>query len=233
MKVKELMKVLGNEVVCTVDIKSNPIVEGKPIAFPFTKHTSNTCNYKSRSLEEYTICSIGTFPCSNFDFVGLVFRHDIHEKMQGQVEILVIDIDGKEFDSCDNLTIEELNESVNVKNAVEYISSIRANAWKKAKQKLLREIAIGINVPVDVISNTLEPNKINKNIPTKVIFNEKKRATTLMFGNQPTVVKASEGTTYDKRIGFLEAYFQARSGLSKTKALKYLDKLVEEKEVKE
>lgn len=43
-----------------------------------------------------------------------------------------------------------------------------------------------------------------------------------------TVVKRNPEDTYDKRIGFLIAYFQYTSGLSKNKANKYLDNLIEE-----
>jgi len=67
------------------------------------------------------------------------------------------------------------------------------------------------------------------NLPTRVLFNDKKKATTLLFKDKPTVVKAREDDTYDRRIGFLEAYFQATSGLSKTKALKYLNDIVKDK----
>jgi hypothetical protein len=67
------------------------------------------------------------------------------------------------------------------------------------------------------------------NLPTRVLFNDKKKATTLLFKDKPTVVKAREDDKYDRRIGFLEAYFQATSGLSKTKALKYLNDIVKDK----
>ena len=69
-------------------------------------------------------------------------------------------------------------------------------------------------------------------LPDNVFFNDKKKATTLMFYNEATVVKCGEGDKYSRRVGFLEAYFQATCGLSKTQAKKYLDKIVEDKEVK-
>ena len=69
-------------------------------------------------------------------------------------------------------------------------------------------------------------------LPDNVFFNDKKKATTLMFYNEATVVKCGKGDKYSRRIGFLEAYFQATCGLSKTQAKKYLDKIVEDKEVK-
>ena len=41
--------------------------------------------------------------------------------------------------------------------------------------------------------------------------------------------RAGDGDEYSKRIGFLEAYFQATCGLSKTQAKKYLQKITEDK----
>ena len=69
--------------------------------------------------------------------------------------------------------------------------------------------------------------------PSKVFFNDKKKATTIMFGETATVVKCGKGDKYDRRIGFLEAYFQATCNMSKNKALKYLNEIVKDKEVKE
>ena len=65
-------------------------------------------------------------------------------------------------------------------------------------------------------------------LPTQVFFNKKKKATTLLFNGKPYVVKCDSKDKYDKRIGFLEAYFQAQSGLSKTQANKYLRDIVKE-----
>ena len=70
------------------------------------------------------------------------------------------------------------------------------------------------------------------NIPSKVFYNDKKKATTLMYGNQATVVKCGKGDKYNRRVGFLEAYFQATCGMSKNKALKYLNEIVKDKENK-
>lgn len=69
-------------------------------------------------------------------------------------------------------------------------------------------------------------------LPDNVFFNDKKKATTLMFDDTATVVKCGKDDKYSRRVGFLEAYFQATCGLSKTQAKKYLDKIVEDKEVK-
>ena len=79
----------------------------------------------------------------------------------------------------------------------------------------------------------LEDTKPLALTPSKVFFNDKKKATTIMFGETATVVKCGKGDKYDRRIGFLEAYFQATCNMSKNKALKYLNEIVKDKEVKE
>ncbi len=65
-------------------------------------------------------------------------------------------------------------------------------------------------------------------MPKKYIIN---KGATILFWNDgtKTIVKKSKEDKYDKRIGFLTAYFQKNSGLSKNKANKYLDSLIEEK----
>ena len=68
-----------------------------------------------------------------------------------------------------------------------------------------------------------------KRLPEKYIIN--KGATILFWDDnedEKTIVKLSDNDKYDKRLGFLTAYFQYNSGLSKTQANKYLDNLVEE-----
>ena len=85
---------------------------------------------------------------------------------------------------------------------------------------------------LDFNLETIWEDKLKTNLPTNVFFNDKKKATTLMFYDTATVVKCGKDDKYSRRIGFLEAYFQATCGLSKTQAKKYLDKIVEDKEVK-
>ena len=77
-----------------------------------------------------------------------------------------------------------------------------------------------------------EEKEMTTKLPRKVFFNDKKKVTTMMFGERPTIVKCGEGDEYSKRVGFLEAYFQAQSGLSKTQAKKYLDRILIESENK-
>jgi len=67
-------------------------------------------------------------------------------------------------------------------------------------------------------------------LPKRYIIN--KGATILFWSDDKsdkTIVKRSKDDKYDKRLGFLTAYFQYHSGLSKNKANKYLDNLEEEK----
>lgn len=67
-------------------------------------------------------------------------------------------------------------------------------------------------------------------LPDNVFFNKEKKTTTLLKDNKTVTVKCGENEMFSKRIGFLEAYFQLTSGLSKTGAMKYLDKLEKDKD---
>ena len=70
-----------------------------------------------------------------------------------------------------------------------------------------------------------------RKLPERYIINE---GATILFwdkeGKDKTIVKRSKDDEFNKRLGFLTAYFQYHSGLSKTKANKYLDSLEVEKE---
>lgn len=64
-------------------------------------------------------------------------------------------------------------------------------------------------------------------LPSRYIINN--NATILFWEDgSKTVVKRCDDDAYDKRLGFLIGYFQKNSGLSKTKANKFLRDLVEE-----
>ena len=64
------------------------------------------------------------------------------------------------------------------------------------------------------------------NLPEYYIIN--KKVVVLNWENgEKTVIKLSEGDEFNARLGFLIAYFQHTSGLTKSKANKYLDSLVE------
>lgn len=64
-------------------------------------------------------------------------------------------------------------------------------------------------------------------LPKNYIIND---GATILFWKDgtKTVVKRSKNEKFDKRLGFLTAYFQKHCGMSKTKANKFLDNLVVE-----
>lgn len=70
-----------------------------------------------------------------------------------------------------------------------------------------------------------------KNLPKKYIIN--KWATILFWEDgTKTVVKRAKDDEYNKIMGFLWAYFQKTSGLSRTKANEYLRGLVDADDLK-
>lgn len=72
------------------------------------------------------------------------------------------------------------------------------------------------------------PNDIRK--PKRYIIN--KGATILFWEDgDKTIVKRSKDDEYNKRLGFLTAYFQKHSGLTKNQANKYLANLQDEEEL--
>lgn len=74
------------------------------------------------------------------------------------------------------------------------------------------------------------PLTINKGIPKKYTINTE--STTLIWEDgTKTIVKRAKDDKYDKRLGFLIAYFQKHSGLSKNKANAYLKSLVDDTRV--
>ena len=82
-----------------------------------------------------------------------------------------------------------------------------------------------------LVDNTLINEIEKQKIPTKYIIN--KGATILIWNDgTKTIVKRSEEDEYDKVKGFLWAYFQKHSGLSKNKANEYLKSLVDEDDLK-
>jgi len=64
----------------------------------------------------------------------------------------------------------------------------------------------------------------------KVIFNNP--ATIVLWNDgSKTIVKAMESDVYNKERGFLQAYFEKHSGLSRTQANKLIRKYIEDSEV--
>jgi len=72
---------------------------------------------------------------------------------------------------------------------------------------------------------TLKFKYTNYELPKNYIIND---GATILFWKDgtKTIVKRSKDEKFDKRLGFLTAYFQKHCGMSKTKANKYLDNLV-------
>lgn len=99
----------------------------------------------------------------------------------------------------------------------------------ESELKCIGGLTTSIDLPFKyswTISNTIEPNK-HKALPSKYIINE---GASILFweDGSKTVVKRCKEDEYNKRLGFLTAYFQKTSGLSKNKANKYLHDLVDE-----
>ncbi len=84
-----------------------------------------------------------------------------------------------------------------------------------------------MNISFDTIDYRFNIKNESK-LPDKVQFNKKKKATTLIFDDDAVVVKQNKNDKEDYEKAFLWAYFIKKSGLSKTKASKYIDKIMEE-----
>lgn len=70
----------------------------------------------------------------------------------------------------------------------------------------------------------------NNIMPIKYIINQ--THTTLFWKDgTKTIVKKKDEDEFDRKLGFLIAYFQKNSGLSKTQANKYLENLMTEEEM--
>lgn len=66
----------------------------------------------------------------------------------------------------------------------------------------------------------------------KVIFNDNKKTTVVLWKDgTKTIVKASSNDKFDRRVGYLTAFYQKHCGMSKTKANKYIDSLEEDIEM--
>lgn len=75
--------------------------------------------------------------------------------------------------------------------------------------------------------NELEKEQSIGALPENYIIND--RATVLFWKDgTKTIVRRAKEDEYNKKIGFLWAYFQKNSGLSKTKANEYLDNLIDD-----
>lgn len=83
-----------------------------------------------------------------------------------------------------------------------------------------------ITIVAKVSLADLENNKQAGILPQKYIINNN---ATILFWNDgsKTIVKRAKEDEYNKILGFLWAYFQKTSGLSKTKVNKYLKNLTD------
>ena len=101
---------------------------------------------------------------------------------------------------------------------------------QKAAKNIIFYTIGSICYAIDFMGNkemTIEKSK-NK-LPKKYIIN--KGATILFWEDDTkTIVKRNKEDEHNPRLAFLTAYFQKNSGLSRNKANKYLDSLVEEDE---
>lgn len=70
----------------------------------------------------------------------------------------------------------------------------------------------------------------SNDLPDRYIIN---KGATILFWEDgtKTIVKRSKDDEYNKRLGFLTAYFQKHSGLTKNQANKYLAELVDENDL--
>lgn len=84
------------------------------------------------------------------------------------------------------------------------------------------------------VSNPIVQRKL---LPKKVLFDEKKKSVTLLYKSdsekqkyRSVSVKTTEGDEYDKEKGFLIAFFQEATGMSKTKYHEYMNKTLKREE---
>ena len=114
-----------------------------------------------------------------------------------------------------------------------FINNDMVDSWRYS---LLNQFGLGLNdysffdrTKEKIIEALAEKHNEEHRLPRKVIFNDKKKATTLLYGDEATVVKTCKGDKYDREKGFLMAFFQKQTGLSKTQAKKYLKEITKEK----
>lgn len=94
------------------------------------------------------------------------------------------------------------------------------------------EIEIEFRSPLYTRHELIQKIKGNR-VPERYIIN--KNATIIFWKDgDKTVVKRTKDDDFNARLGFLTAYFQKHSGMSRTQANKYLSNLkIEKEEVKE
>lgn len=104
---------------------------------------------------------------------------------------------------------------------------------KPINNKIPKSYEIGMDCGVSDIFRELNKNEKTKvPMPKKYIINY--GAVVLIWNNgEKTIVKRCEDDEFNKKLGFLTAFFQHYSGMSKNKANKFLAELeVEDEEIK-
>ena len=133
------------------------------------------------------------------------------------------------FTNCLDSTNKETFYVFETKNYPSLIYKMEESFVKHRIQtgEIRESIKILSNDDLDAIGYNLQSlGWLYKQKPQlKVYFNDKKKATTLIDGDNVVVVKTKKGEKYNRRIGFLEAYFELKSGMSKTQKNKYLDEV--------
>ena len=112
-------------------------------------------------------------------------------------------------------TLSHLTIKPNHTGAITLVDAGNANyTWRKYNPNTLREIVL-----------TESKKTLDVTMPKKVIQNDK--ATILIWEDgTKTIVKCSADDTYSKEYGFLAAYFEKHSGLSKTQISKYMQEVL-------
>jgi len=165
---------------------------------------------------------------SVFDYHVIQFQEE-NFVLEGR-RTITLTINGNEFSEKNTDRIDNSSYSLDTEYA-SYLD-LRDNKNKGFVSDELMKTLIEIDKYYEKVGFGIEFfDKTNSKLPIKVYFNDNKKATTLMMnGNKVIVVKCGKGDKYNRRIGFLEAFYQANCGLSKSKALKYLEEIVKEKE---
>ncbi len=231
---------IGQKVVFSHEYLSRPligIITGKYATYSFN---GSDFNYEVtvggttyHQIKEYDICEytekLKSVKLSKRDYRidknGFIMNGDFSEPHNGWSDRIIadkiIEIIKEQKGSL------RFDESFLPKYAFQFGYDKNGRGFKPMKFDWNRDRLDALNYSLGLYTSSTPRSEYK---PSKVFFNDKKKATTLMFGNEATVVKCGEGDKYDKRIGFLEAYFQATCGMSKNKANKYLKKIVEESE---
>lgn len=124
------------------------------------------------------------------------------------------------IDSYDNIKELTIVMNTNTKDKLEYY--LKAPIFDKLFGAKIKLSSINDNTVIFDYndSNNLFDNNKSVTLPERYIVN--KDAAILFYGNNKTIVKRSKGDKIDSVKAFLWAYFLRNTGMSRTKANKYL-----------